>query len=66
MTLRQRIRRFRKRMWSDDFMSSQSFRLGYMTALDDIERTGLKPTTNKTKNECVERALERLVEDPER
>lgn len=37
------------------------FRLGYVTAVDDIERTGLRPLTDRTKGEMADKAYRRLM-----
>lgn len=38
------------------------YRAGYIQALDDIERTGLRPMTDKTKRESADRALKRWID----
>lgn len=38
------------------------YRAGYIQALDDIDRTGLRPMTDATKREAADRALKRWVD----
>lgn len=38
------------------------YRAGYIAALDDIERTGLRPMTDETKREAADRALKRWID----
>lgn len=39
------------------------FRLGYLEALRDIERTGLIPKTEEKRRKCADQALKRLVDN---
>lgn len=39
------------------------YRAGYIQALDDIERTGLRPMTDETKRRSADRALKRWIND---
>ena len=41
------------------------FILGYVTALDDIDRTGRQPFTDQAKRAAAERAYRKLVADHE-
>jgi hypothetical protein len=38
------------------------YRAGYMQALDDIDRTGLRPITDETKRRAADRALKRWID----
>jgi hypothetical protein len=60
-----RIRRWRERLWLMDGQTYAAFRLGYVTALDDIERTGLRPMTDRTKQDSACRAYDRLLKPEE-
>jgi len=42
-----------------------AFRLGYLTALDDIDRTGLQPWREREKERCAKRAYEHLLSPDE-
>lgn len=60
--VKQEVRRTRQEMWALE--NFPAFRLGYISALNDIERTGLRPMTDKTKREAADRALKLLVAAP--
>jgi hypothetical protein len=38
------------------------YRAGYIAALDDIERTGLRPISDATKREAADRSLKRWID----
>lgn len=54
--------RRRIKSWSSD-SEHAVFVSGYIAALLDIERTGLKPKTERTRRECAERAWKRQGTD---
>jgi len=65
------LRRRRARMARESRAHSAAFsgswrwyRAGYLAALDDIDRTGLIPNTEKTRREAAARALNRWVDEP--
>lgn len=39
------------------------FRAGYISAIEDIERTGLIPKTDQTKRESADRSLKKWIDD---
>jgi hypothetical protein len=47
-------------MWWHSPNNYLAFRLGYITALDDVDRTGLRPSSDEAKSEAAKRAAERL------
>jgi hypothetical protein len=55
-----KIRKWRERMWWHSPNNYLAFRLGYITALDDVDRTGLRPSSDEAKSEAAKRAAERL------
>lgn len=54
----------RTRRWTPNALAGRMmwpmFKLGYLTALDDVDRTGLRPNREDTKERAAERAWERL------
>lgn len=58
-----KIGRFFHRMaWIQQTPTSNGpFVLGYITALNDIERTGLRPMTNKTRRQAAQKAFDRTM-----
>lgn len=59
-----RLRRWFRRSWRT-MSAMESFpwyHAGYIAALDDIERTGLRPMTDVAKREAADRALKRWID----
>lgn len=59
-----RVRRFFRRGLRENaaVYNFSWYRAGYIAALDDIERTGLRPMTDETKRRAADRALKRWVD----
>ena len=60
--VRRGVRQARVRLWVTPD-TRHAFRIGYLAALDDLERTGVAPSSRDAKNHSAAVAFDRVIRE---